>query len=102
MGVPRTPDEPSPIAVFHAPRRSPKPAMTQGKHLFRSFWSGGFECSTDINSRGVRLDMTAGVQHDVCAAEDYRMLRETGILTARDGLRWHLIDKGGRLDWSSW
>ena len=39
---------------------------------------GGFECSCQINSAGVRLDMTAALQHDVYAAEDYRRLREVG------------------------
>ncbi len=70
--------------------------------LFRSFWMGGFECSCQINSAGVRLDMTAALQHDVCCAADYRRLREVGILAARDGLRWHLIDRGGSYDWTSW
>jgi beta-glucosidase/6-phospho-beta-glucosidase/beta-galactosidase len=70
--------------------------------LFRSFWMGGFECSCQINSAGVRLDMTAALQHDVYAAEDYRRLREVGIATARDGLRWHLIDHGGEYRWGSW
>jgi hypothetical protein len=69
---------------------------------FSSFWMGGFECSCQINSAGVRLDMTAAVQHDTCAAQDYRALKEEGIATARDGLRWHLIDRHGKHDWSSW
>src|SRR4051794_24526321 len=70
--------------------------------VFRSFWMAGFECSCQRNSAGVRLDMTAALQHDLYAAEDYRRLREVGMATARDGLRWHLIDRGGTLDWSSW
>ncbi|MGD0361649.1 MAG: beta-glucosidase [Bryobacteraceae bacterium] len=70
--------------------------------LFRSFWMGGFECSCQINSAGVRLDMTAALQHDACCSADYRRLREVGILAARDGLRWHLIDRGGSYDWTSW
>src|SRR5215831_14022395 len=70
--------------------------------LFRSFWMAGFECSCQINAAGVRLDMTAALQHDTYAAEDYRMLRDAGIVTARDGLRWHRIDCGDRYDWSSW
>jgi hypothetical protein len=74
------------------------PAMS----LFDSFWLGGFECSSHINSKGKRLDMTAAVQHDRFCASDYRRLREAGIFCARDGLRWHLIDRGGALDWSSW
>ncbi len=46
--------------------------------------------------------MTSALQHDVLAAEDYRRLREVGISTARDGIRWHLVDRGGTYDWSSW
>src|SRR5579883_526687 len=72
------------------------------KPLFRSFWQGGFECACQINSAGVRLDMTAALGHDRCAAQDYRLLRQVGIRTARDGLRWHLIDRDGTYDWSSW
>jgi hypothetical protein len=70
--------------------------------LLRSFWIAGFEDSCQINSAGVRLDMTAALQHDRFAAEDYRLIRGVGMSTARDGLRWHLIDRGGRYDWSSW
>jgi hypothetical protein len=70
--------------------------------LFRSFWMGGFECSCHINAAGVRLDMTAALQHDVYAAEDYRRLRELGIAVARDGVRWRLVDRGGEYHWGSW
>jgi len=70
--------------------------------LFRSFFLAGFECSCQINAAGHRLDMTAALQHDLCAAEDYRRLKEAGIAAARDGLRWHRIDCQGRYDWSSW
>jgi len=76
--------------------------MIPANTVFRSFWMGGFECSSHINSKRRRLDMTAAVQHDRFCADDYRRLREAGILTARDGLRWHLIDRGGEYDWSSW
>src|SRR5215217_8043181 len=70
--------------------------------LLNSFWMAGFECSCQINSAGVRLDMTAAVQHDVYAAGDYHRLREVGIAAARDGLRWHLIDRAGEYSWESW
>ncbi len=75
--------------------------MTSSK-IFQSFWMGGFECSSHRNSAGIRLDMIQALQHDCCCAEDYRRLRELGILSARDGLRWHRIDHGGSYDWSSW
>lgn len=70
--------------------------------LFRSFWIAGYESSTHINTHGERLDMIAGVEHDVRAAEDYGMLAEFNIKTARDAVRWHLIDRGaGCYDFSS-
>jgi hypothetical protein len=69
---------------------------------FRSFWMAGFECSCQINSAGTRLDMSAALGHDLHVEEDYGRLSEVGMATARDGLRWHRIDRGGRLDWSTW
>ena len=70
--------------------------------VFQSFWMAGFECSCHINSAGRRLDMTAAIQHDRYAAADYAALRTVGILTARDGLRWHLIERRGEYDFSTW
>src|SRR3954451_10535250 len=81
---------------------SPAATGLPGGRIFQSFWMGGFECSCQINSAGVRLDMTAALQHDVYAAEDYRMLRALGMATARDGVRWHLVDRGGEYRWESW
>jgi hypothetical protein len=78
------------------------PLGTAANRLFASFWIAGFECSCQINSAGERIDMTAALQHDVCAAGDYRRIHEIGIRTARDGLRWHLIERVGGYDWSSW
>jgi beta-glucosidase/6-phospho-beta-glucosidase/beta-galactosidase len=69
---------------------------------FGSFFLGGFECSTHRRADGVRLDVLRATEHDRRAAADYRQLRENGILAARDGLRWHLIEKmPGTYDWSS-
>ena len=69
--------------------------------VFQSFWMGGFECSTHRLPRrkalgrfaGQRLDLIASTHHDQFALEDYTRLREAGIRTARDGVRWHLIEK---------
>ena len=70
--------------------------------VFKSFWMGGFESACHINAAGTRLDMIAGVQHDTQAASDYALLRQVGMRTARDGVRWHLIDRGcGNYDFSS-
>ena len=69
--------------------------------LFRSFWMGGYEGACHINRFGTRLDMIASTQHDVQAASDYRLAREGGLETVRDGVRWPLVEHGGRYDFSS-
>ncbi|MCF7200639.1 beta-glucosidase [Pseudomonas oligotrophica] len=70
--------------------------------LFDSFFLGGFECSTHRRHDNRRLDLLAATGHDRLVAEDYRALQRHGIRSARDGLRWHLIERQpGRYDWSS-
>jgi len=77
-----------------ATRAAPPPST------FASFWAGGFESACHIARRG-RVDMIACTQHDRWAEEDYALLRRAGIRTARDTARWHLIDRDGRYDFSS-
>ena len=63
---------------------------------------GGFECATHRLRSGRRLDVIASTGHDARAAEDFALLRAHGITGARDGLRWHLIERWPRrYDWSS-
>jgi len=69
---------------------------------FRSFLLGGFECSTHRRPDGHRLDLLAATAHDALAEADYRELARHDIRSARDGLRWHLIETSpGQYDWSS-
>ena len=77
------------------------PAVAAAPSLFRSFWMGGFEASTHITRAGARLDMIEATQHDRFAFEDYALLRDVGMTTVRDALRWHLIDRGGQYDFAS-
>src|SRR5688572_2744842 len=60
---------------------------------FKSFLMGGFECSTHRDARGRRLDLIASTRHDEFAEADYQHLVDAGMLTCRDGLRWHLIER---------
>ncbi len=69
--------------------------------IFQSFWMAGFESACHVNATGHRVDMIASVQHDVQAVQDYELIRQAGLRTARDGLRWHLIERQGRYDFSS-
>ena len=72
------------------------------RSLFRSFWLAGFECSTHTLRSGKRLDLVASTGHDVWAEQDFARLRSTGLLTAREGLRWHLCEsESGRYDFAS-
>jgi hypothetical protein len=70
--------------------------------LFKTYFLGGFECSTHRRRDGRRLDLLAATRHDRLAAQDYQQLADFGIRSVRDGLRWHLIEaSAGRYDWSS-
>lgn len=70
--------------------------------LFESFLMGGFECATHRRHDGLRLDVLAHTRHDRYAQQDYNLLRQAGIRTVRDGLRWHLVERAeGVYDWSS-
>jgi hypothetical protein len=70
--------------------------------LFRSFFLGGFECSTHVRKDGRRLDLIASTHHDLLAEEDYRQVAEHGIRAVRDGVRWHLVQAAGpgQYDWA--
>lgn len=72
------------------------------KRLFQSFLMGGFECSTHRAGRGMRLDLIAATRHDLFAEADYERMQTIGMNTARDGVRWHLIEREPfRYDFSS-
>ena len=85
------------IAQIHTPQRG-----TPLSGLFRSFFQGGFECSTHRRKDGVRLDMIDATSHDVLAAEDYRLLAtlrtSAPFVTVCAGI---LLRKPGQYDWSS-
>lgn len=80
-----------------------RPPRARPTGLFRSFLQGGFECSTHRRAHDrKRIDMIAASHHDLHAEHDYRELARHGIVTMRDGLRWHLIEtRPGHYDWSS-
>ena len=68
--------------------------------LFKSLFLAGFDCSSQRRQDGRRLDLLAATGHDRFAAEDYDRLARVGIRAARDGVRWHLVERApGRYDW---
>ena len=86
--------------LFESVRRTETPPAPA---LFRSFFQGGFECSTHRRAHDRRrVDVIAATRHDDFAEHDYRMLGDHGLRTVRDGVRWHLIEQApGVFDWSS-
>ena len=63
---------------------------------------GGFECSMHRRPSGRRVDVIDATRHDHFAAPDYARLAAAGLLTARDGLRWPLIERvPGTYDFAS-
>jgi polysaccharide biosynthesis protein PelF len=76
-------------------------AISQSPRL-NSFFMGGFECSTHRLRSGKRLDLVAATHHDVFAPQDYQRLAKQGLRVAREGLRWHLVERiAGQYDFSS-
>lgn len=71
-------------------------------NIFQSYLMGGFECSTHRSRAGKRIDVIAATKHDKFAKLDYQRLLGLGIRVARDGARWHLVERTPyQYDWSS-
>jgi beta-glucosidase/6-phospho-beta-glucosidase/beta-galactosidase len=62
------------------------------QRLFRSFFMGGFECSSHRLSSGKRLDLLESTRHQEFVTSDYRRLISENLLAARSGIRWHLVE----------
>jgi hypothetical protein len=69
--------------------------------VFRSFYLAGFECATGYNMHGEWIDQIAATEHDLHVDADYRRLADVGIRAVREAIRWPLVDRGGRYDFSS-
>ena len=70
-------------------------------NLFKSFFSGGYECADQLNRSGERVNLLEITQHDTRVDEDYRLLTELGMFTAREGICWSNVEKvPGVYDWS--
>jgi hypothetical protein len=69
---------------------------------FKSFFAGGFECSTHQPLNCQRLDLVAATQHEKFAWQDYQRLNTKNLRVAREGLRWHLVERNpGHYDFST-
>jgi hypothetical protein len=69
--------------------------------VFRSFYQAGFECATGTNAHGEWIDQIRATEHDRSADADYARLAAVGLFTAREAIRWPLVDRRGRYDFRS-
>lgn len=60
--------------------------------MFKSFFQAGFEGTTGFNRHGEWIDQIAATQHDLRVEDDYRRLRDLGIFTVREAVRWPLVN----------
>ncbi|MFC6667531.1 beta-glucosidase [Deinococcus radiopugnans] len=83
------------------PPPEPQTGLSRPPAFQSPFW-GGFECSTQRRPSGRRIDVIDATAHDRFAQQDYDRLAASGLRTARDGLRWHLIERlPGEYDFAS-
>src|SRR5436305_1599679 len=72
------------------------------QRLLKSYFQAGFECSTHRIKTGDRLDLVSSTNHDKWVAQAFQRCAEMGILSAREGIRWHLIQPSpGKPDFST-
>jgi hypothetical protein len=69
--------------------------------MFRSFYLAGFECATGYNVHGEWIDQIAATEHDRHVDADYARLAEVDIHAVREAIRWPLVDRRGRYDFST-
>jgi beta-glucosidase/6-phospho-beta-glucosidase/beta-galactosidase len=69
--------------------------------MFKSFFFAGFECATGYNAIGEWIDQVTATHHDKHAEADYKLLHDVGIRAAREAIRWPIVDRGGKYDFSS-
>lgn len=81
--------------------RQARPPPGSPRPLFASFFLAGFEGTAALNAQRRWIDELAATEHDLQVDDDYRRLREAGILAARDSIRWPVVDTRGRLDFRS-
>ena len=63
------------------------------KNPFKSFWMAGYECTDQINAFGKRVDFLKITGHLSKIDADYKDLNILKIKTAREGIRWSVVEK---------
>jgi len=70
-------------------------------NLTASFFLIGFECATGYNKHGQWMDQIKATRHDDLVEDDYDLVSSLGISMVREGIRWPLVDRRGRYDFST-
>lgn len=69
--------------------------------FFKSYFQGGFECADQVNRHAIRVNLLQETEHDIRIEEDYRLLNDLNIFTAREGICWSNVEKeAGFFDFS--
>lgn len=70
--------------------------------MFRSYFIAGFEGATGYDRQGRWFDQVKATGHERAAAADYKLIAAAGFRTARECVRWPLVDLGrGQFDFAS-
>lgn len=83
------------VALFLRLYSIPMDELINKKPEFKSYFWGGFECAYPRIANRKRIDLLKATRHDEYCREDYKMLKDLGIYTVREGLSWSQIDRGG-------
>jgi hypothetical protein len=63
------------------------------QNVIQSFWMAGFECTDQLNAFGNRVDLLTITDHLKQIKDDYELLKNFGITTVREGIRWSQVEK---------
>lgn len=66
--------------------------LTSDNNPFQSFWMAGYECSDKLNAYRQRVDLLSLTNHIIQTESDYKLLKEFGISTVREGIRWSFVE----------
>jgi beta-glucosidase/6-phospho-beta-glucosidase/beta-galactosidase len=69
--------------------------------VFKNLFLAGFEGATGYNAHGEWIDQVSATHHDRFADEDYALVRAAGMRGAREAVRWPLVERAGRYDFST-
>jgi beta-glucosidase/6-phospho-beta-glucosidase/beta-galactosidase len=61
--------------------------------FFNSYFIAGYECADHLNAQGIRVNLLKETAHDQRVEEDYQLIKNIGISSAREGICWSEVEK---------